>query len=853
MRRHDSAKTVVKALVALTCGVFLTWNWLSPASAEMAYVRSLAAQDFFQEKVAPILTQNCVGCHGARVQRGGLDLRSLDAVLKGGGRGPAISPGNAEKSLLYRLVTHQEEPAMPVGADKLGAADIAVIAQWINQMKPAVAAAHADSAPVRQPGYAVTDKDRQFWSFVKPVRPATPAVKNRAWVRNDIDAFVLAKLEANGMRPAGQAGPRELLRRVYFDLTGLPPSPEEVDAFLRDPSDKAYQQVVEKLLASPHYGERWGRHWLDLARYADSGGYEFDYDRPHAWRYRDYVIRAFNDDKPYDQFIREQLANDQLQPEQTEALIATGFCRAGPTVDNAVNEETRSDELDDMVATTSSVFLGLTVGCARCHDHKYDPIPQRDYYRMQAVFFPFEKTERPLVAAAEVETYKARNKEIDKLVKPYRDKIAQIEKRVRDHLMNEKIEFHVRLAENSSGFGDKTREQFREETAKRFAKEVNLQAEDIDPLLTPEEIAARKEVQREIDALNKTRPKLLPSVMGVTDKAEPGQAHIYKRGDHRNKGEAVGPGYPVLFSNGADLSLTNRRKQLADWIASPDNPLTARVVVNRIWQYHFGKGLVRTPSDFGATGDRPTHPELLDFLATEFVKQGWSWKAMHRLILLSNTYRQSSALNEQFAAKDAENKLLWRMNPQRLTAESIRDSILLVSGKLNREMYGPGIYPRIDPDIINTGSRPRWPLDAKDDQATNRRSIYIFIKRSVLLPMIEVFDCPATTVSGPVRAVSTVSPQALALMNNQFVLEQAGFFAERISAEAGSNQQARITRAFQIALGRNPSNKELVWSQDFLKAQADGYAARKHEQPEAAALRDFCHAIINLNEFLYVD
>ncbi len=813
-----------------------------------------AATDLFKEKVAPIFEANCVMCHGASVQRSGLDLRTEAAILKGGARGQTILPGKADESLLYRMIAHKEEPAMPLGGDKLKDAEIAAIAEWINSLKPTAAAA-AETLPTRAPGYAVTDKDRQFWSFVKPVRPVAPrgSLMNRRSRANEIDAFVASKLEKNGFKPNAPAAPRELIRRVYFDLTGLPPSPEETAGFVKDPSEAAYAKVIDKLLSSQHYGERWGRHWLDLARYADSGGYEFDYDRPHAWRYRDYVIRSFNEDKAFDQFIREQLANDQLKPGEPEALVATGYCRAGPTVDNVNNEETRSDELDDMVTTTSSVFLGLTVGCARCHDHKYDPIPQRDYYRMQAVFFPFEKAETPLVPAAEVEAHKAKNREIDKLVKPHRDKIAQIEKRVRDQLMAEKIEFHVRLAEGSSGFGGKTKEQFREEVARQLAKEVNLQAEDIDPLLTPEEVAARKEVQREIEKINKTRPPLLPSVMGVTDKAEPGKAHVYKRGDHRNKGEEVGPGYPTLFSKGVDVESKDRRKRLADWIASPDNPLTARVAVNRIWQYHFGKGLVRTPSDFGATGDRPTHPELLDWLADEFVKKGWSWKAMHRLILLSSTYRQSSQLNEQFAANDPENKLLWRMNPQRLTAEAVRDSILLISGKLNREMYGPGIYPRIDPDIINTGSRPRWPLDAKDDQSTNRRSVYIFVKRSVILPMIEVFDCPATAVSGPVRSVSTVSPQALALMNNQFVLEQAALFAGRVVAEAGSDLRAQITRAFQIALNRKPTVKEMQWSLDFIQAQRAGYAERKNERADAAALRDFCHAIINLNEFLYVD
>ncbi|HEX2489806.1 MAG TPA: DUF1553 domain-containing protein, partial [Blastocatellia bacterium] len=743
--------------------------------------------DFFREKVAPIFERNCVMCHGASVQRSGLDLRGEEAVLKGGARGHAVVPGNAEKSLLYRLITRKEEPAMPMGMDRLGESDIAVIAQWINGLSPKVAMA-ADTIPVREPGYSISEKDRQFWSFIKPARPALPKLKDRRWARNEIDAFVLSKLEQNALRPNRAASPRELLRRVYFDLIGLPPSPEETAEFLKNPSEAAYAKVVDRLLASPHYGERWGRHWLDLARYADSGGYEFDYDRPHAWRYRDYVIKSFNEDKPYNRFIIEQLASDQLDgvdvKANPEALIPTGYVRSGPTVDNANNEETRMDELDDMVTTTSSVFLGMTVGCARCHDHKYDPIPQRDYYRMQAIFFPFQKAEAVMASKEEEAAHKGSNKEIDELLRPFRQKIAAIEKPVRQRLLDEKTEFHVRLAEMSNGFGDKTKEQFREETAKRFARDVNLQSEEIEALLSPDDLKARKEIQNEIDKINKTRPKLLPSAMGVTDKADPDKAYLLKRGDWRNKGEEVQPGLPQVLTGETKLDLKNRRRQLAEWVASADNPLTARVAVNRIWQYHFGKGIVKTPSDFGATGDRPSHPELLDWLATEFVKQGWSWKAMHRLILLSNSYRQSSLFNEQAAARDPENRLLWRMNPRRLEAEPLRDSILAVSGKLNREMFGPGIYPRIDPDVVNTGSRPRWPLNAKDDQSTWRRSVYIFVKRSVLLPLIEVFDCPATVVSGPVRAVSTVSPQALALMNNEFVLQQAGFFAERIVKEA---------------------------------------------------------------------
>ncbi len=849
MRKADLAKKFVLILAAVGCAFVFGVGRLDAFVAD-------AAPDVFKDKVQPILEQNCVSCHGAKIQRSGLDLRTEESVLKGGTRGTAIVPGDPEKSLLFKLITHKEEPAMPMGG-KLSDAEIAVIADWIKQLQPkAIAAAAPESAPVRQPGYGITEKDRSFWSFMKPVRSEVPKVKVQSWVKNEIDAFVLAKLEAKGLRPSPAAEPRELLRRVYFDLIGLPPSPEEMAEFLKDPSDAAYQKVVEKLLASQHYGERWGRHWLDLARYADSGGYEFDYDRPHAWRYRDWVIRAFNADLPYDQFIRQQLAGDQLKPAaetKPEDLIATGFVRNGPTVDNADNDQTRADELDDMVSTTSTVFLGLTVGCARCHDHKYDPIPQKDYYRMQAVFFPFKKTEKLLVGEEEKKAHAAANKAIDEELKPWRAKVASVEDRVRQKLMAEKIEFHVKLAESAGAINAQTREQYRKETEERFRKTVNLQPEEIDEQLTPEEKETRKTFQAVIDTINKKRSKPLPAVMGVTDDENPKQAYLLKRGDVAMKGDPVGPGLPQVVCGESDLNPEYRRKQLADWIASKDNPLTARVAVNRIWQYHFGKGIVRTPSDFGATGDKPSHPELLDWLATELMAKGWSWKAMHRLMVTSNTYRQSSKFNEKSAAADSENHLFWRYNPRRLEAETIRDSMLAISGKLNKEMFGPGIYPRIDPDIINTGSRPRWPLDAKDNEATWRRSVYIFVKRSVLLPMIEVFDCPATTVSGPVRAVSTVSPQALALMNNEFVLQQSGFFAERVAAEAGSDTQKQIAAAFKLALNRQPSEKELAWSSEFLQKQAAGYTERKNEKPASAALRDLCHSLFNLNEFLYLD
>ncbi len=820
----------VKALLVILSAVAWTFAAQSPQGAP----------DLFKTHIAPIFAEHCISCHGAQVQRSGLDLRTEESILRGGARGPSVFPGSPDKSLLLRVVQHLEEPGMPLGGEKLPDEKIGLITRWIAGLNRPVPVVTEPGTPVRAQGAPITNSDRQFWSFQKPVRPALPAVKNRLWVRNEIDRFILHRLEANQVKPSKQAAPAVLLRRVYFDLTGLPPSPEETLAFLRNPSDAAYRLIVERLLASPHFGERWGRHWLDLARYADSGGYEFDYDRPHAWRYRDYVIKAFNDDKPYDRFILEQLSGDQLLPDHPEGLVATGFCRNGPTVDNAVNEETRMDELDDMVTTTSSVFLGLTVGCARCHDHKYDPIPQKDYYRMQAIFFPFEKREEALVPKAEEEAHKARNREIELLVRPLRAKIIEIEKPVRDKLLAEKVDFHVKLAEESKALEGKTREQFREETARRFAKDVNLQPEEIDALLTPDQLNRRREVQKEIDAINKTRPKPLPAVMGIRDMSEPGRAFLLKRGDWRDKGEEVTPGLPLVLTGGTTVDNANRRKQLAQWIASPENPLTARVVVNRLWQYHFGTGLVRTPSDFGATGDRPSHPELLDWLATEFIQRKWSLKAMHRVMVTSSTYRQSSQSNPQSLARDRENRLFWRANTHRLEAEAIRDSILVVSGKLNRTMGGPGIYPRIDPGVIATGSRPRWPLDAREGPDVWRRSVYIFVKRSVLMPLIEVFDCPVTTVSAPVRSVSTVSPQALALLNNEFVLEQARYFAERVERDAGPDRRRQVVSAFRIALNRDPSSVETAWSLDFLA---------KQKEP----LRDFCHALLNLNEFIYLD
>jgi mono/diheme cytochrome c family protein len=857
----------------LSLFVVLTVHLAKPAQGTGEATTALKTVDTaFQDRILPLFDRNCLVCHGSTVQRAGLDLRTKQSVLRGGANGPVIRAGNAQQSLLFQLITHQKEPAMPMGG-KLGENEIAAIAAWINSLAPneTLPEAGKHSTAIREPGSPVTEQDRQFWSFVKPVRPAIPRTQTTSWGRNEIDAFVLQALEKKGLKPAPPAEPATLLRRAYFDLTGLPPSPEEVEAFLTDRSPDAFERVVDRLLASPHYGERWGRHWLDLARYADSGGFEFDVDRPHAWRYRDYVIRSFNDDKPYDRFIQEQLAGDELQPGSPETLVATGFCRNGPTVDNANNEQTRVDELDDIVSTTSSVFMGLTVGCARCHDHKYDPVPQRDYYRLQAVFLSSQKTERLLGTENEQAAVKLRNQEIDKQIAPFKEKIADLEKSVRRHLLDEKVERFTRLSQQAGALAGEDTSEYQKELAARFERDVKLQPEEIEGGLSPVDRQARQALMKEVEKLNRTRPKPPAAVMAITNmEGKPPQGFLLKRGDYRQKGEAVSPGFLSVLSpastNGTELG-PGARLQLAQWLTDPNHPLTTRVAANRIWQYHFGRGLVGTASDFGVNGERPSHPELLDWLATEFMARRWSVKSMHRLIMTSSAYRQSSRWDAEAAKADAGNRLLWRFSPRRIEAENVRDSILVISGSLNREMGGPGIYPRIDRAVIGTGSTNKWPLDVEEGPATWRRSVYVFQKRSVVLPLLEVFDCPDSTVSSPSRSASTIAPQALALLNNAFVLQQSQGFARRVVEEAGSATADRADRAFQIALGRKASERELTWSLDFLRKQTRAYeenaqlssrqdgsgVAKSADEAAFRALTDLCHAMFNLNEFLYVE
>ncbi len=607
--------------------------WISVLLGAFALALQLPGQTAVE-----ILETHCLSCHGA-ARMSGLDLRGRESALQGGKRGPSIAPGKAEESLLYRAAAHQGELKMPPGRPRLSDSDLETLRSWIQ-------------AGANWSGAA---KEAEWWSFRKPRRLPVPGEGN------PIDAFVLAKLRQNGLKQVAPASKQTLVRRLYFDLLGLPPAPEDVDRFVNDASPDAYEKLVDRLLASPRYGERWGRIWLDVVRYADTGGYETDILYANAWRYRDYVIRCFNEDKPYDEFIKEQIAADEIWPDNLDLngsydlpkekqaslnrRLGTGLYTVGPMAVEFTffGDQFRSEWQAEAVETTGSAFLGLTMGCARCHDHKFDPISQRDYYRFAALFAASEDREIPIVSRMGVYEYTR-----------YQTKMVMAEQ------LKEKL---MRL-----------------EGGKRAKRELTAAEKD-----------QRETLLREIGEAYYKAPVPYAKASVLAHSEIVPDTHVLIRGDFKQKGEKVGPGLPGALDSGARIEEPNRRKALAEWLASPDHPLTARVMVNRIWQGHFGRGLVATPNDFGRQGDAPSHPELLDWLAVEFASSGWSVKAMHRLILLSNTWRLSSEPSEAAAKADPDNRWLWRMNRRRLEAEAVRDSVLAASGALNLKAGGPPV------------------------------------------------------------------------------------------------------------------------------------------------------------------
>ena len=755
-------------------------------------VLSAATADTLAQSAIGVLKKNCVVCHGdARMS--GLDLRTQEGIAKGGSRGPAIVPGNSSASLLVQAARREGDLQMPPGDRALAASKVQLLADWIDAGGEWDEVADHASTP-------------SWWAFNRPRRPAVPTVSDdEGRVRNPIDAFVLSRLEEHGLKLSSPASREHLVRRAYFDLHGLPPSPDEVQRFVQDKSEDAFERLVDRLLESDRYGERWGRYWLDLVRYADTSGFETDHYYTAAWRYRDYVIESFNRDKPFTEFVREQIAADELWPVDTDLegtlnlseekrrnmnrRIGTSLFTLGafPIEYTYYGDLYRAEWAAEAVDLIGAAFLGLTLECARCHDHKSDPISQRDYYRLTAFFAGSVEQEVPLGSLFDVQSS------------------------TRSFPLLEHARALKRMAKQAKRLSDPQRRKMLERLGRAY-------------LAAPEPFPSAK-------------------VLGHESSVPP--SFVLAHGDFRKRGERVDPGFPSAISgrtslprNEIDRFPPRRRAALAEWLTSEQNPLLGRVMVNRIWQHHFGTGLVRTPNDFGRQGDPPTHPELLDWLAVEFSERGWSIKQMHKLIVLSGTYRSSSRASKRSMEIDPDNHYLWRMNRRRLDADAIRDSILNVSGRLNLKMGGVGVIPPLTGEEILAARMPHlWPAHPDPDEHA-RRSVYLQVKRSMALPMLQIFDAPDTSTSCARRESSTVAPQALAMMNSSFVVREAHAFAARLRRETDGQPKSLVSAGWQLAFGRAPSAMEFRTALAYL---------------HRSSLHDLCLMLFNLNEFIYVD
>ncbi len=802
------------------------------------------------DDVVPILLRRCTVCHGAREKENGLDLRTRETMLRGGKLGPAIVPGRPGESLILKRIRAGEMPPreriVEASVKPIEPAEVEVLSRWIEAGAPETRA--APDIATAEPDPLVSDRDRSFWAFQAPRPTPVPAVRETGRVRNPIDAFLLAKLETKGLACSPEAGPEALLRRAFLDLTGMPPEPEDVQAYVADRSENAYERLIDRLLASPRYGERWAQAWLDAAGYADSDGKrEQDLERPFAWRYRDYVIRSFGADKPYDRFLAEQIAGDELadhehapeiSQELEDNLVATGFLRMAPdptwaSITNFL--EDRLDVIADEIDVLGSAVLGLTIKCARCHDHKLDPIPQRDYYRLAGVL-------------------KGAFDEHDWLRSGWHPGISTGKRADRDLSQ-------VTTAERRAW----------------EAREAQISLE-VQPLKASLEALAGKagkeadDLRAKVAALESTR-RPEPKIRALWDRGEPSPTYVLHRGDPASPGRLVGPGVPSVLTDGKTpfevrppwpgARSTGRRLALARWLARPENPLVARVAVNRLWRHHFGRGLVKTLGDFGKAGARPTHPELLDWLSLELIRSGWSLKAMHRLMMTSAAYRQSSAVPPPAEELDPEGELVSRMPLRRMDAEQLHDAMLLVAGRLDETRYGPPdrLEVRADGFVTPGGTAKGW-----------RRAVYAAHERKRTPTILEAFDLPQMNPNCVERRDSIVAPQALHLLNDAGVRALAHDLATRVAAEAGSDPAARVERAFWIALSRPPSREEteaaleamekleLAWETRDQGAAGDANGAsggNKSTAPStevaAAALEGFCHAILNSAAFLYID
>ncbi len=850
----------------------------------VALVSSAQAQTpvTFTDHIRPIMERSCWNCHGEASQLSDLDLRTREGALEGGTRGPAIVPGRADESRLYRQLAGLEQPAMPMDGSTLTDAEIAAVRTWIND------GAHWDTGGATSTADALSALEdaelppgaRDYWAFKLPVQAPVPAFPDLV---HPIDRFLEATRRDNGLIAAPRADRLTLVRRAYLDLIGLPPTPEQTAEFLADTERGAWERLIDQLLASPHYGERWGRHWLDVARDADSTGFEQDYNRPNAWRYRDYVINAFNQDKPYSQFIKEQIAGDELDYTTAETRIATGFLRAGPRVQfrEKDNPERRYDYLDDVLATLGRGVLGLTVHCARCHNHKFDPILQKDYYSLQASIFGYVETDWPLLDREELAAYRAANTEIDARQQPLKDEVAGIEAPYRERLRLERIRNRFPEHVQEAALKPESERTPGEQLLAAQVLSMTVSRRQVEAALAADVAARRQTLLDQIEALEAERPdeplmaeivtdgdyrfapdgpgdevigcpecRVPPDEQGSFLHEGPGRyevppSYFLIRGDPFSPGSPMSPGFVTVATDGdpptviprPDGRTSGRRLALAEWLTSPQNPLPARVIVNRIWHHHFGRGIVATLDNFGKIGDRPTHPELLDWVAVEFINRGWSIKQMHRLIMTSEAYRMASAYESaDNAAADPENRWLWRYRAQRLEAEALRDTIMTVSGGIDLTVGGPPIFPHVPEEILKASAKGIW-RNEPDGPDVWRRSVYVYRRRSLGFPFFDTFDLPDQNVTAAARNVSTVATQALTLMNNPFVLGQAELFAERLEQAAPGDLDRQIDLAYRIALTRPPTPDEFAVARELATRQS---------------LVDLAHVMFNLSEFLYL-
>ncbi len=806
--------------------------------------------DVFKKYVKPIIENKCLRCHGGKKIESDFDLSDREGLLKGGQIGNSVIAGRSKESQLVKLIQHAKEPHMPDGDPKLPDATIAKIIEWIDLGAP------YDNPLVasKLKGKSWTERvlpasAKQWWAFEPLLKTAAPVVKDGAWGKTSIDRFILAKLEEAKIAPNQPATKEQLIRRAYFDLIGLPPGPEEVQAFLKDSMSAkpqaAFERVIDKLLASPHYGERWGRHWLDLARFAESHGFEHDTDRPTAYHYRDFVIEALNQDLPYDKFVQWQIAGDEFEPSNYLALKATGFLAAGvhsTQITKSEVEKHRYDEMDDKLSTITTAMLGLTVGCARCHDHKYDPIPQRDYYRMLATFTTTVRSE------VDVKPYPAdyaKTKAAFDLA--HRALVEKAEK-----FANEELPARLAVWEKSKAAAAKVPPNITailkiESTERKPDQQAELLRwyRSLD--------SAAKALDQQVQAHAKKAPpapKMLVATEGLPavrlhtqgDDFFP-QTFFLRRGDPANKEGTATQGFLQVLMPSADAvkrwqseppagwRTSYRRRAFAAWLTDVDNgagQLLARVIVNRLWQHHMGRGIVTTPSDFGVRGERPTHPELLDHLAQELIKNGWRLKPIHKLIMTSAVYQESTQVDPAKVKLDRDNKLYWRQPARRLEAEIIRDAILSVSGELDPKMFGPGTL----------------------DDKSKRRSIYFTVKRSKLMPMMVIFDAPEALSGMAERPTTTIAPQALHLLNNPQVRQAARSMARRIAPDSTTPLETAVRQGYRIALARDPDRDELADGIAFIQRQLPTYPENARRE---SALADFCQVLLCLNEFIYVE